>query len=195
MTTKPNLLDNQSKEEPKYLFRQTHFEAFIKAFNLDKNSEALAEIKAATGYDHFRPKREYPVEVAFMVVDYIAKRFYSHLTTKEALVEISEQEAKSYLQNTIMGRVSFASGQQLSPLKLLQTFCNDLNEMNNYKDRSVVVTGPNSACFKMPHDPIWPVYNATGIKTILELNGVKNVKVNYRIISKDNVEFDVSWQY
>jgi uncharacterized protein (TIGR02265 family) len=177
-----------------YKVRQTQFEALIKGFDLEHDVATLAELKEASGYDHLRPRLEYPDYIIKDAIIFLAKKFYPHTAPAETMRQIARKHALGYVNGTIVGRIAFAVSGKVSVMKMLHSICNLNNDIASYKDRIVIEHEPNHATYKVPHDQAIPTYTIGLVTTLLELAGAKNIKITYTVLGKNNIDYDITWQ-
>jgi uncharacterized protein (TIGR02265 family) len=178
--------------KPKRMMDQSHLEALIKSHQADQDPVLLKEIKEVTGYDHYHAKKEYPQKVFIQIVEFFIKKFYAHLSLEEAAATIAYLYVRAFVEDTILGRVTFALRGRTTHPKLLQRFLDVLGR-NTLGEHSLEIIGPKQARMVYNDDVSAPIWVQPLLEAVLQINNAVNPRVTYTIIAKNHIVYDLSW--
>jgi uncharacterized protein (TIGR02265 family) len=172
---------------------QSHLEALVKSHQADQDPALLKEIKEATGYDHYHAKKEYPQKVFIHLVEFFIKKFYANLPLEEAAATVARLYVRAFVEDTILGRVTFALRGRTTHPKLLQRFLDVLAQRNTLGEHSLEIIGPKQARMVYSDDVSTPLWVQPMLEAVLKMNNAVNPRVTYTIIAKNHIVYDLSW--
>ena len=189
MTTSPP----EQPAKPKRVISQSHLEALIKSHKADQDPALLKEIKEVSGYDHYHAKKEYPQKVFTIIVEFFVKKFYADLPLEEAVATVARLYVRAFVEDTILGRVTFALRGKTTHHKLLRRFLDVQAQHNKIGEHTLEITGPKQARMEYSDDVSVPIWVKPMLEAVLSINNAKNPLVTYTIIAKNHVIYDLSW--
>jgi uncharacterized protein (TIGR02265 family) len=179
--------------KPERMISQTTIDALIKSHQADQSPYLLKEIKELSGYDHYHLKKEYPQRVFVIIGEIFVKKFYPDLPIAEAISILARKQARTFMEETIVGRVTYALLGKTTHHKLLQRFLITQNQQFNFGERTLEITGPKQARLIFKDDTMLPLWAKPMLETVLEMNKAVNPQVTYTVIAKNHTVYDLSW--
>jgi uncharacterized protein (TIGR02265 family) len=176
-----------------YLAKQVTFEGLIKGLGIQNDSVLLEELLHVTGYNFFKPEANYPFRNLVLCINFLRQKLFPELTDAQAYSKIARAQVEGYISQTIFGRITYAARKGGGGFKVLELAIKNHSANFNFGKRTITSTGENKAQVIFENDPSSPIYVAAMLTAILELQGVKDVKVTYRGVAKHHFIYDFSW--
>ena len=175
------------------IFAYAAFEALIKAMELPADSPVWEILRTQCGFDARHPHAEYPYRTFVGMVEIFRQLAYPNLPPDEAYYEIAKLHARSYINDTILGRVGYAARTYMSQPKFLETFIRNHNLVAQFGRRSVAHIAPGHSRITFADDPSSPTFVRGTLYEVLESNRATGIRIEAQTVARHHTVYDLYW--
>lgn len=182
-------MNSNNNRRVKYSF----IESQLRGCNVEEDQEVLLRIRQLSNFDWFRPETDYSYQTIIQICAVLIQPWLDEgLDLKEAFYQLGCAGAKG-LRETVLGQVSFAAAELLTPLDLIARLLKTFDSQSNYGQRQIEQVTPQHLKVTLNDEPAYPSWLEGALITVLQFGIIKEFVLETVVINRDHKVIDVRW--
>jgi uncharacterized protein (TIGR02265 family) len=159
---------------------------------LDKNANALQDLKARFNFNFANPPENIPIETYIAIINYVRQLFYSDLPDSEAYFGIAIASLEGHFQGTV-GKINKIAARMLGIEKAAQLYLK--TQKINYPFGTHEIEKIEKGYFRYRRIGVAvpPAFTKGTLTHLVKLTGGRDVAVSYRVLAPHDIIFEASW--